>query len=57
MEELHKHVDAEILPSEYGGGQGPLDNSPIREAVDRFENYYMEVKSCEEKYNSDKRKS
>ncbi len=52
MEELHKHVDPEILPEEYGGTQGPFDNSEIHEATERFEDYFRELLSCQERYNA-----
>ena len=33
MESLHRHVDPEVLPNEYGGKAGPFSNTWIREQL------------------------
>ena len=44
MEELHEHVDREILPEEYGGTLPKLENTQARLASLKFENYFKELK-------------
>ena len=43
LQDLHEHVDPAILPEEFGGSAGPFDNALIREAVERFGDYFQEV--------------
>ena len=41
---LHKYVDKKILPKEYGGEIGPLDNSPCASAVYGMSEYFFQIK-------------
>ena len=42
---LHKYVDKKILPKEYGGDIGPLDNRPCAEAVYEMAEYFVQIKT------------
>lgn len=40
---LHKYLDPEMLPSEYGGSQGPLDSSEEALALEAIHSYLQQV--------------
>ncbi|XP_042216220.1 alpha-tocopherol transfer protein-like isoform X1 [Homarus americanus] len=53
LESLHQHIQAEELPEELGGTQGPLDNTFLLENLKKHEDYFKEhfiygFEACEE---------
>ena len=44
MDQLHEHVDREILPEEYGGALPKVENTQVRLASLKFEGYFKELK-------------
>ena len=44
VEQLHEHVDREILPEEYGGALSRVENTQVRLASLKFEDYFKELK-------------
>jgi len=46
LESLHKHISPTILPTEYGGSQGPFDNSHLVEALHHLEEYFVQLSQC-----------
>jgi hypothetical protein len=46
--ELHKYVDPEVLPVEYGGIRGKIEDTTIRDTILQFEDYFKEVKKLAE---------
>merc|ERR1712111_29981 len=43
-EELHKFVEKSILPEDYGGQTGPLDNAEVSKALQDMEGYFQDLK-------------
>jgi hypothetical protein len=41
---LHKYVDKKVLPKEYGGDIGPLDNRTCASAVYEMAEYFDQIK-------------
>ena len=42
-ESLHKHVDKRILPEEYGGPMGKIDNEECVKQVHKIMDYLLET--------------
>ena len=43
MDQLHEYVDRDILPEEYGGKLARVENTQLRLASLKFEDYFKEV--------------
>jgi len=43
-DELHKFVEKSILPEDYGGQTGPLDNAEVSKALQDMEGYFQDLK-------------
>ena len=43
MDQLHEYVDRDILPEEYGGKLARVENTQVRLASLKFEDYFKEV--------------
>ena len=44
LEELHRHVDRQILPEELGGAGGKFDNRKCLETLERMSGHFQELK-------------
>jgi len=45
MESLHRCIPPSILPAEYGGDQAPFDNSSLKLAIEKMEEYFVSLES------------
>jgi hypothetical protein len=45
---LYKYVDKDILPSEYGGTLGKIENTRMRTATLQFNDYFGKIKKLAE---------
>jgi hypothetical protein len=45
---LYKYVDRDVLPSDYGGTLGKIENMRVRDATLQFDDYFREVKKMAE---------
>lgn len=51
LKSLHKHIPVDILPREYGGLQGPFDNTKWREQILGDEQYFIRLETYNSSHN------
>lgn len=45
LSSLHRYIPKSVLPSDYGGEQGPFDNSKWRDQIIRDEHYFLRLET------------
>lgn len=43
LNSLHSYIDPAVLPSDYGGMSGPMDNTELAQGIDCMHSYLEEV--------------